>query len=75
MTFNLNESGHKKLDDFLGTMLDGYKSGEFSKNDVIGALAHVFTAAMIDNEGEVISWIEKPETLKQWRADLDGTRS
>ena len=73
MAFELSSAQHKKLDEFLGGMLDGYKSGAFSKSEVIGALAHVFTAAVIDNEAEVKAWLERPEVLQTWKNDISTT--
>ncbi|RWH69725.1 hypothetical protein [Mesorhizobium sp.] len=72
MAFNLSNAQHNKLDALLGDLLDSYKSGEFTKAQVVGALAHVFTAGVIDNEGEVKAWLEKPEVLQRWK---DDTRS
>jgi len=75
MAFDLSNSQHRKLDAFLGDLLDGYKNGDFTKAEVIGALAHVFTAGVIDNEGEVKAWLEKPEVLQRWKDDTRAHRT
>lgn len=74
MAFKLSSAQHEKLDGFLGVLLDGYKSGEFTKSEVIGALAHVFTAGVIDNESEVKLWLEDPGVLDRWKADALSQR-
>lgn len=68
----LKETDHNKLDEFLGHVLELHASGEVTKQEAIGALAHVFTAAAIDNETEVKSWIERPEVIERWKADIKG---
>jgi hypothetical protein len=60
LSFNLSNKDHRRLDEMLGAIIDAHTNGEVSRSEAIGALAHVFTAAMIDNEGEVLSWL-KPE--------------
>jgi hypothetical protein len=72
MAIKLNDKDHTNLDQFLGHVLDLHSSGDVTKNDAIGALAHVFTAAAIDNESEVKSWLERPEVINQWKKDIQA---
>ncbi|MGO6887354.1 hypothetical protein [Rhizobium johnstonii] len=73
MAFDISSTQHRQLDALLGEFLDLYKTGGFNKGEVVGALAHLFTAAAIDNDGEVKAWIEKPDVLQRWKDDtLDG---
>ncbi len=67
MAFKLTKKDHKQLDAFLGEVLDDYKSGNQTRGQAIGALAHVFTAGVIDNEGEVKAWLtgEPYKNLKE----------
>jgi hypothetical protein len=65
----------QKLDDFLGALLDGYQEGTFTRGEVIGALAHVFTAGVIDNESEVKAWLEKPAVFQRWKDDTLAHRT
>lgn len=67
MPVNLSEDQHHKLDQLIGGLLDSYQSGELSKGETIGAFAHIITAAVIGNTGEVLSWIERPEVLEDFR--------
>lgn len=68
---DLSNADHKKLDVFLNTILDAYKTGEIDQGDARAALAHVFTAAAIGNETEVRSWLT-PATMKAWRKMIDN---
>lgn len=74
MAFKLSNAQHKKLDAFLGDLLDGYRNGEFTKGEVVGTLAHVFTAGVIDNESEVKAWLEDPSVLERWKDDTRANR-
>ncbi|MQX37891.1 hypothetical protein [Roseospira navarrensis] len=69
MAIELNETDHKGLDNFLSQVLDWHASGEIDKLSAVGVIAHVFTAAAIDNEGEVKGWLNKPEVLLNWKRD------
>jgi len=73
MPIKLTEKDHDKLDDFLGHVLDWYKTDEITRAQAIGALAHVFTAAAKDNETEVKSWLQKPEVIERWKSDIRGS--
>ncbi|PDS45761.1 hypothetical protein CO662_36785 [Rhizobium anhuiense] len=70
MAFNINSTQHRQLNTLLGELLDLYKESEFTKGEVIGALAHLFTAAALDNDGEVKAWIERPDVLQRWKDDI-----
>lgn len=63
----LTSTEHKQMDKLLGKLLDSYQTGEVSKPAVIGALAHVITAAAIDNEGELRSWLKEPDVFERWK--------
>lgn len=75
MPIKLSNADHKKLDAFLGQILDWHSAGAVTKDQAIAALAHVFTAAAIDNAGEVHSWLDKPEVLRTWKSDADADRT
>lgn len=74
MSFDLSNKNHKNLDALLSKILDWHKEGAITKNEAIGVLAHILTAAAIDNESEVISWLEKPEVLERWKEYSDMHR-
>jgi hypothetical protein len=74
LAIKLSNADHKKLDALLKGILDAHASGEATQSEAISALAHVFTAAAIDNEGEVRSWLERPGVLAQWKKDIAGNR-
>lgn len=63
----LNRTEYKQMDELLGKFLNSYQAGEVSKFSVIGALVHVMTAAAIDNEGELRSWLKEPDVFQQWK--------
>ena len=67
MTIDLTEKDHRALDQSLDTILKAYAAGEDSLPAARYALAHIITAACIENEGEVRSWL-KPEILQNWKA-------
>lgn len=60
MAFRPSEADQNTLDKFLGMVLDAYKSGEVDRLRAVGVLAHVMTAAAIDNEGEFQKFIRLP---------------
>jgi hypothetical protein len=74
MAFNLSEHDHRRLDRMIDDFLETYKRGDLSLEQVRSGIAHVFTAAMIDNENEVLSWL-KPETRDYWKRDIDASRT
>jgi hypothetical protein len=71
MVIKLTNMDQGKLDEFLGSILDWYASGDVSKSAAIGALAHVFTAAAVDNASEVQSWLHKPVVLEEWKRNAE----
>ncbi len=75
MPINLSNKDHKDLDKLLEAILTWHVKGEVSTKDAIAVLAHVFTAAAKDNEGEVDSWLNKPDTLTEWKGMTDAHRS
>ncbi|MEG2048403.1 MULTISPECIES: hypothetical protein [Comamonas] len=65
---NLSTSDHKNMDAFLGYVLDDYKAGEITKEEAVGALAHVMAALDIGNTAEAVNW------FKQGRKFIRSTR-
>lgn len=65
---NLSASDHVNMDAFLGHVLDDYKTGEITKEEAVGALAHVMAALDIGNTGEAVNW------FKQGRKFIRSTR-
>lgn len=61
MSFHPTKADHAALDQFLETVLDAYKTGHADRDSCVGAIAHVTTAAAIDNEAEFKSYIRLPE--------------
>lgn len=55
----LNQRDHQNMDAFLGHVLDGYKTGQITKDAAVGALAHVMAALDLDNYAEARSWFEE----------------
>ncbi|MFG1277168.1 hypothetical protein [Xanthobacter autotrophicus] len=60
MTFSLTATQHKEMDRYLARILDAYKSGAISQASAVGEIAHVITAAAIDNAGEVAAHLRMP---------------
>ena len=60
MSFDPTWDDHGALDAFLGRVLDAYKDGEIDRDRAAGLLAHVITAAAIDNEREFERFIRQP---------------
>ena len=65
MAISLTDTHHAQLDVFLEFVLDAYKNNEATRSEAVGALAHVLTAAAIDNEGEVYAWLN-PDQYERW---------
>jgi len=59
----LTTRDHKNMDAFLGHVLEDFKSGDISKDEAIGALAHVIAAIDIGNYGEATNWFEQGRKL------------
>ncbi len=74
MAIKLSEKDQRQLDKLLKTILTWHADGDVTTQEAIGALAHVFTAAAIDNGGEVDSWLNKPGTLANWKGIADASR-
>lgn len=55
----LTSRDHKNMDAFLGHVLEDFKSGEITKDEAIGGLAHVIAAIDKGNYGEAINWFEQ----------------
>ena len=60
MSFDPTFDDQDAMDAFLARVLDAYKDGEIDRNKAVGVLAHVVTAAAIDNEREFKSFIRLP---------------
>lgn len=56
---SLTTKDHKNMDVFLGQVLEDFKEGEITKEEAIGALAHVMTALDIGNTAEAVNWFEQ----------------
>jgi hypothetical protein len=56
---SLSEKDHAAMAEFLGRILDSYKSGKLSRGDAIGDLAHVMTALDTQNMQEVLTYFNK----------------
>ncbi|MET4242748.1 hypothetical protein [Bradyrhizobium sp. RT10b] len=61
MSFQPTKADQAALDQFLETVLDAYKAGRADRNSCVGAIAHVMTAAAIDNETEFKNYIRLSE--------------
>ena len=59
----LTDRDHNNMDAFLGHVLEDFKAGEISKDEAIGALAHVIAAIDQGNYGEAINWFEQGRNL------------
>ena len=62
-----SEKDHADMDAFLGGVLDDYKAGEITKEQVVSGFAHVIAAVDIGNYGEAINW------FRQGRKFVRGT--
>lgn len=56
---SLTTKDHKNMDAFLGHVLEDFKAGEITKEEAIGALAHVMAALDIGNTAEAVNWFEQ----------------
>ena len=61
----LSTRDHKNMDAFLGHVLDDYKAGTITKEQAVGALAHVMAALDLDNYDEARSWFEQGQKFIQ----------
>lgn len=55
----LTTRDHANMDAFLGHVLDDYKASQITKEQAVGALAHVMAALDLDNYNEARSWFEQ----------------
>lgn len=74
MAIKLTKKDHRGLDTLLDAVLTMYAKGEVSLGEARGVLAHVFTAAAIDNENEVNGWLNRPEVLADWKQGMSDGR-
>ena len=51
MAIKLSTADHKAMNEYLDSVLDGYKDGEIDLSKARADLAHAISAAAIDNEG------------------------
>lgn len=58
-TPTLTDRDHQNMDAFLGHVLEDFKSGEITKEEAVGGLAHVIAAIDIGNYGEAVTWLEQ----------------
>jgi hypothetical protein len=65
MAFKLAKSDRRRLYALLGKLLDGHKSGAYTRAETVGILAHVIAAGAIDNEISFKAWLQ-PDSLKIW---------
>ena len=56
---SLSERDHQNMDAFLGHILDDFKSGQVTKQQVIGGLVQMISAIDIGNHGEARNWFEQ----------------
>ncbi|MGJ8590030.1 MAG: hypothetical protein ACSHXW_18105 [Yoonia sp.] len=66
MTIKLNQTDHNNLNIILGKILDEHLAGTLSRQGAIGALAHILTAAAIDNEDELKKWLSDPAVFERF---------
>lgn len=65
---------HEKLDVFLGSILDLYKLGRVSREDAIGAIAHVIAAVETQNASEIHSWLHEGSAFEDWKQNATRTQ-
>jgi hypothetical protein len=58
------------MDDFLGAVIDDYKAGVVTREQVVSGFAHVIAAVDIGNYGEARTWFR--EGRKFVRGALTG---
>jgi hypothetical protein len=62
----LSDEDHDQLTALIYTILDAVAGRQITRADAMSALAHVITAAAIDNESEVRGWLVEPDTVAGW---------
>jgi hypothetical protein len=66
MGIRLTQAENGKLDMMLEAILEAYATGDVTIKNAVGALAQVITAAAIDDEDEVRSWLD-PGRIARWK--------
>ncbi|WP_298379407.1 hypothetical protein [Azospirillum sp.] len=66
MALELSGADHDALDNLLGRVLDLQAANRVSREASVSLLAHILTAAAIDNAGEVQSWLHIPRVVEEW---------
>lgn len=64
MSIKLSAKNDALMIEFFKKILAAYKSGNMTEDSAANNLAHLFSAALQDNEGEVVSWVSKPEIFE-----------
>lgn len=57
MAFKLSHKDHRTMDAHLASLLNAYKDGDLELSQARASLAHIITAAAIDNESEFKKYI------------------
>jgi hypothetical protein len=74
MALDLKQSDHKNLDKMLDAVLQAFKNNEVSLSQARETIAHVFTAAAIDNRAEIDTWLD-PNQIARWIKECHATRT
>lgn len=74
MAIELKKSDHRNLDQMLDAVLQAHKDNKVSLAQAREAIAHVFTAAALDNRAEIDTWLD-PEQIARWIKECHATRS
>lgn len=56
---SLTDRDHDNMDLFLNHILEDFKNGDLTKNQVAGALKQIISAIDTGNYGEAIYWFEQ----------------
>jgi len=55
----LTDQDHHDMDRMLERVLDAYKTGQLTRAQVVGGLAHVMAALDIGNTPEAVNWFKQ----------------
>lgn len=55
----LTDKDHRDMDDFLGAVLDDFKAGAVTREQVVSGFAHVIAAVDKGNDDEARSWFRE----------------
>lgn len=55
----LTNKDHDQIDDFIGAIIEDYKNGLVSKQDIISGLGHVISAIDQGNHDEARRWFSQ----------------